>query len=79
MIVDLDVGAVLCEVGDESKILPSCLTKSFKDGLALARSTPEQEIARNILFSDAFLRVFINSCGGYKDFISPENGFQVIS
>lgn len=42
----------------------------------MARSTPDQEIARNILFSDAFLRVFINSCVGYKDFVTSENGFQ---
>lgn len=74
----MDEGDVLQEVGDEIKILPGCLVRSWKDGLLLAKSTPEQENARNILFSDAFLRVFVDSCGGYKDFISSENGFQVI-
>lgn len=68
---------MLLEVGDESKILPSSLVKCWKEALSLAHSTPQQESARNVLFSDAFLRVFINSCGQYKDFITNGN-FQVI-
>lgn len=75
--MDLDEGAVLSEVGDESKILPASLVRRWKEGLSLAWSTPAQETARNILFSDAFLRVFVDSCGQYKEFLIPGVGFQV--
>lgn len=77
LVVDLDEGAVLLEVGDESNILPSCLVRSWKEGLSLANSTPSQENAHNVLLSDAFLRVFVNSCGHYKNFI-VDGVFQVI-
>lgn len=69
LVVDLDVAAVLSEVGDEDKILPSALVKTWKSGLSVAKSVPACDSAHSVLLSDAYLRVFIHCCGHYKDYI----------
>ncbi|XP_018334252.1 DENN domain-containing protein 2D-like isoform X2 [Agrilus planipennis] len=69
MVVDLDEGSVLLKVGDEDKILRWTLFEIWKDGLSLAKSVPSHQSAHNVLLSDAFLRVFIKSCGHYKQHI----------
>lgn len=67
-IVDLDEGGVLLEVGDEEKILPSALVKTWKNGLSHAKLVPESDTAHAVFLSDAYLRVFIHSCGHYKQY-----------
>lgn len=69
MVVDLDEAAVLLEVGDEDKILPSALVKTWKNGLSVAKSVPVTDTGHAVLLSDAYLRVFIHSCGHYKRYI----------
>lgn len=76
MVVDLDEGDVLVEVGDEEKILPSALVKVWKSALSVAKSVPINDSAYGILLSDAYLRVFIRACGHYKQYVVNGN-FQV--
>lgn len=73
LIVDLDEAAVLSEVGDEDKIVPSALIKTWKSGLSVAKSVPVTDSAYSVLLSDAYLRVFIHCCGHYKDYIVNGN------
>lgn len=76
--VDLDSSTVLQQVGDEDRILPSSLVQTLKDGLSLASKIASSNSgAHNIFFSDAFLRVFIQTCGHYKEFI-VDGDFKVI-
>lgn len=71
IVVDLDEDTVLLEMGDEHKILPSCLLQTLKDGVELATSIAANNSgAHNIFFSDAFLRIFIYACGHYKNYIN---------
>lgn len=67
--MDLDSGEIILEVGDEDNILPNSLVKTWEKGLSVANNIPQSESAHNILLSDAFLRVFVDSCGHYKTFI----------
>ncbi|KAF5308702.1 hypothetical protein FQR65_LT06063 [Abscondita terminalis] len=74
IVVNLDEDTILHEVGDENKILPHCLTQTLKDGVQLATSIAASNSgAHNIFFSDAFLRIFIYTCGHYKNFINDGN------
>ncbi|KAB0794941.1 hypothetical protein PPYR_11780 [Photinus pyralis] len=74
IVVDLDEGTVLLEMGDEHKILPTCLIHILKDGLHLASTIAANNSgAHNIFLSDAFLRIFIYTCGHYKIYTSSEN------
>ncbi|KAF5273928.1 hypothetical protein FQA39_LY01043 [Lamprigera yunnana] len=71
IVVDLDEDTVLLEMGDENKILPSSLTQTLKDGLQLATSIAANNSgAHNIFLSDAFLRIFIYTCGHYKNYLN---------
>ncbi|KAK5644878.1 hypothetical protein RI129_006178 [Pyrocoelia pectoralis] len=73
IVVDLDEGNVLLEMGDEHKILPTCLIHTLKDGLHLASTIAANNSgAHNIFLSDAFLRIFIYTCGHYKEYTLNE-------
>lgn len=75
--MDLDEGAILQNMGDEGKILPYSLVETWKNGLALANTAGAQQGgAHNIFLGDAFLRVFVQSCGHYRDHI-VKGEFQV--
>jgi len=77
MLVDLDSGKVLHSVGDESTILPKRsvrkLTAGWEETVAL---TQQAETARNALYSESFLRTFVDLCGHYAQHIhiSTESG-----
>lgn len=61
--VDLDNSKVISAVGDESSILPSRLQKGLKSALQIvANSTKSGDGFRNFLVSEAFLRVFVETC-----------------
>lgn len=66
--MDLDGGLVLQCVGDESSILPARLKRCLKVALQLVTST-NQESARNVLVSEAFVRAFVEICGHYQTHI----------
>lgn len=84
IVIDLDTSKVLCAVGDESTILPSRLQKGIRCALQLVSSNvrPADGI-RNFLVSEAFLRVFVETCIHFdKHLVTQQDGkiiFQVIS
>ncbi|XP_022918063.2 DENN domain-containing protein 2B-like [Onthophagus taurus] len=75
IVVDLDSKDIILEIEDDEKILPECAIKSWKKGLVAANSIVTSENEHNVLLSDAFIRVFIQTCGHYKDFIK-DNSFD---
>lgn len=68
LIVDLDEGRLCCSVGDESTILPTRLRRCLKVALQLV-TTQESDASRNVLISEAFLRMFVEVCGHYQTYI----------
>ena len=82
MLVDLDSGKVLHCVGDESTILPRrSIRKLCSDWEVTVNITQQAETARNALYSESFLRVFVDLCGHYEQHInigdSGEKFFEV--
>ncbi|KAI4462316.1 suppression of tumorigenicity 5 st5 [Holotrichia oblita] len=70
IVVDLDTKEILLEVDEEEKILPCSAIKYWRKGLSIANSIKTTDNEHNVLLSDAFIRVFIMTCGHYKDYIS---------
>ncbi|XP_047097212.1 uncharacterized protein LOC124711272 [Schistocerca piceifrons] len=68
VIVDLDEGRLCCSVGDESTILPTRLRRCLKVALQLV-TAQESDASRNVLISEAFLRMFVEVCGHYQTYI----------
>lgn len=67
MLVDLDSGKVLHNVGDESTILPRrSVRKLMSDWEVTVNITQQAETARNALYSESFLRMFVDLCGHYE-------------
>jgi hypothetical protein len=67
MLVDLDSGKVLHSVGDESTILPRrSVRKLMSDWEVTVNITQQAETARNALYSESFLRMFVDLCGHYQ-------------
>lgn len=84
MLVDLDSGKVLHCVGDESTILPRrSIRRLMSDWDVTVNITQQAETARNALYSESFLRVFVDLCGHYGQHIhTAESGhkyFEVIA
>lgn len=70
MLVDLDSGKVLHNVGDESTILPRrSVRKLMSDWEVTVNITQQAETARNALYSESFLRMFVDLCGHYEQHI----------
>ncbi|XP_065347656.1 DENN domain-containing protein 2B-like isoform X3 [Cloeon dipterum] len=69
MAIDLDTGKAIKCLGDECKILPVRLQKALFKVLQLASSTGENEPTRNVLVSEAFIRLFVEACGHYRNHI----------
>ena len=78
MLVDLDSGKVLHSVGDESSILPRSSQQILRSAWEITFNiTQESESARNALFSESFLRMFVDLCGHYEQHIhSSESGHK---
>ena len=67
MLVDLDSGKVLHSVGNESTILPRrSVRKLMSDWEVTVNITQQAETARNALYSESFLRMFVDLCGHYE-------------
>ena len=70
MLVDLDSGKVLHCVGDEASILPRATVKHLKMTWDVTVTiTQQQESIRNALFSESFVRMFVDLCGHYGQHI----------
>jgi hypothetical protein len=68
--VDLDESRVVHGVGDEASILPSRLRRCLKVALQLVTSTTQPwDASRNVLISEAFVRMFVEVCGHYRNHI----------
>ncbi|KRT84696.1 hypothetical protein AMK59_1646, partial [Oryctes borbonicus] len=70
IVIDLDTKQILLEVDEEEKILPCSVIKYWRKGLSIASSIKTTDNEQNVLLSDAFIRVFIMTCGHYKDYIA---------
>ncbi|KDR16140.1 DENN domain-containing protein 2C [Zootermopsis nevadensis] len=79
MMVDLDESQVLRSVGDESSILPSRLRRCLKVALQLVTNTTQPwDASRNVLVSEAFVRMFVEVCGHYRNHIvTQQDGMKV--
>jgi hypothetical protein len=68
--VDLDESKILQGVGDEASILPSRLRRCLKVALQLVSNTTQPgDASRNVLVSEAFVRMFVEMCGHYRNHI----------
>lgn len=78
MLVDLDTGKVLHSMGDESTILPRrSVRKLMSDWEVTVTITQQAESARNALYSESFLRMFVDLCGHYEQHIhGTESGHK---
>lgn len=69
--VDLDEERILQCVGDEMSILPLRLRRCLKTALQLVTNTTQPwDASRNVLVSEAFVRMFVEVCGHYRNHIS---------
>jgi hypothetical protein len=68
--VDLDEKRILQCVGDEMSILPQRLRRCLKVALQLVTNTTQPwDASRNVLVSEAFVRMFVEVCGHYRNHI----------
>lgn len=83
LLVDLDNGLILKGMGDESRIIPEkiqrALTASLKcDSGAQHASTSAKrrnnQVVSDETVSEAFIRLFVETCARYKDFIVEQDG-----
>jgi len=55
---------------DEMTILPNSMNRALKEALQLVRNcTTPSESSRNVLVSEAFVRLFVELCGHYQNHI----------
>ncbi|XP_046743028.1 uncharacterized protein LOC124409460 isoform X2 [Diprion similis] len=79
IIVDLDNSKVISAVGDESSILPSRLQKGLKSALQLvSNNTKSGDGSRNFLVSEAFLRVFVETCAHCDSHIVTQQDGKIV-
>ena len=77
MLVDLDSGKVLHCVGDEGSILPRRSIRILKSAWQITVNITQQaDSARNALYSESFLRMFVDLCGHYEQHIQPDESGQ---
>lgn len=73
IMVDLDEKRILQCVGDEMSILPPRLRRCLKIALQLVTNTTQPwDASRNVLVSEAFVRMFVEVCGHYRNHIITE-------
>ncbi|PSN51775.1 hypothetical protein C0J52_05278 [Blattella germanica] len=79
LMVDLDESRILQSVGDEASILPQRLRRCLKVALQLVTSTTQpRDASRNVLVSEAFVRMFVEVCGHYRNHIvTQQDGLKV--
>lgn len=64
---------------DENEIIPKRLRHGLTIALQLVtEATAPEDSSRNVLVSEAFIRMFVEACGCYKQHISvDESGTKV--
>ncbi|CAH0383279.1 unnamed protein product [Bemisia tabaci] len=67
VVVDLDLGKVIISIGDELSILPTKVAKGLKAALQL--NLPADSTTRNLLISEALVRLFVELIGHYREFM----------
>ncbi|XP_012270875.1 uncharacterized protein LOC105694607 isoform X2 [Orussus abietinus] len=79
IVVDIDASKIIHAVGDESSILPSRLQKGLKSALQIVSdNTSTTDGVRNFLVSEAFLRVFLETCGHCRSHIVTQQDGKVV-
>ncbi|KAF7994992.1 hypothetical protein HCN44_004464 [Aphidius gifuensis] len=79
IVVDLDTNKIICMVGDESSILPSKLQKGIKTALHWVKTkTKYGDGFRNFLVSEAFLRIFVETCAHLEGHLVAQQDGKVI-
>ena len=69
LIIDLNNDAILKCMGDESSILPTKLQKALRTALKPDSSAKSE---KDLMVSEAFLRMFLETVGHYTDFINVQ-------
>ena len=76
--VDLDEKQILQCVGDETSILPTRLRRCLKTALQLVTNTTQPwDASRNVLVSEAFVRMFVEACGHYRNHITGQDSTEI--
>lgn len=79
IVVDLDTSKVLCAVGDEGSILPKRLQEGIRSALQLVtNNTKHGDDIRNFLVSEAFLRVFVETCAHLEGHLVTQQDGKII-
>lgn len=79
IMIDLDEQRILQCVGDETSILPPRLRRCLKIALQLVtNATQPWDASRNVLVSEAFVRMFVEVCGHYRNHIVTLQGITKI-
>lgn len=79
IVVDLETNKIICMVGDESSILPSKLQKGIKTALHWVKTkTKHSDGFRNFLVSEAFLRIFVETCAHFEGHLASQQDGKVI-
>ncbi|CAI9722833.1 Hypothetical predicted protein [Octopus vulgaris] len=78
VILDLDRKHFVSNIGDESSILPKKIQKALRSALDSARNDIETEGSKNLMISEAFLRLFVEMVGHTESYIlTQQNGEKV--
>ncbi|GAB1602840.1 suppression of tumorigenicity 5 protein-like isoform X1 [Argonauta hians] len=78
VILDLDRKHFVSNIGDESSILPKKLQKALKSALETARNDIDTDGSKNLMISEAFLRLFVELVGHTESYIlTQQNGERV--
>ncbi|XP_011311733.1 uncharacterized protein [Fopius arisanus] len=77
--VDLDTSKVICAVGDEGSILPKRFQEGIHSALQLVSdNTKHGDNIRNFLVSEAFLRVFVETCAHLEsNLVTQQDGKKI--
>ncbi|XP_015116308.1 uncharacterized protein LOC107040650 isoform X2 [Diachasma alloeum] len=79
IVVDLDTSKVLTAVGDEGSILPKRLQEGIRSALQLVTNNTEHgDVIRNFLVSEAFLRVFVETCAHLETHLATQQDGKII-
>jgi hypothetical protein len=77
-VIDLDQNKVLSCVGDENNILPKRIYRKLRTALQFVVSMPDQkEHTKNVLTSECFIRMFVETLGHYSAYFVKQDGVKV--
>ena len=75
LIIDLDKNKLIHENKNEKEILPEFVIKELKQDLnsIVQMSKSKEDYQKNAELCRVFLKIFVNTLGNYKKFITPVN------